>query len=71
LRRPGRPFVLATKVGCEPAAPALAWLLRRPNVASAFLGTSSGRNLATACAAVEAELTPEQVRALDGLAFTR
>lgn len=62
---------LAAEWGYELAVLALAWLLSHQNVASAILGTSSRRNLATACAAVEAELTPEQIRALDMLLNSR
>jgi aryl-alcohol dehydrogenase-like predicted oxidoreductase len=60
---------LAEGWGYAPALLALAWLLGRRNVASVILGTSSSRNLATACAAAGTELTPEQISVLDGLSF--
>ncbi len=59
---------LAGEWGIKPARLALAWLLGRRNVACAVLGTTSQERLASACSAVDLDLSDEQLVALDEIA---
>ncbi|WP_194396288.1 aldo/keto reductase [Microbacterium atlanticum] len=59
----------AAQFGHEPADLAIAWLLRKRPVLSVIVGSTSVRHLSTACAAVDIDLTPEQVAAIDAIRF--
>ena len=56
---------LAERRGVAPAQVALAWLMSRPQVASPIVGVTKPQHLADAVAAVDLELTPEEVAELE------
>ena len=68
LGRAARAAAIARAAGHPPAAAALAWVLRRPEIASAIVGATSVRQLEENLAAGDLELAPEVVRSLDAIA---
>jgi len=56
---------IAKERGVSPAQVALAWLLARPGVTAPIVGASRLPQLHDAIAAVELQLTPEEVAALE------
>jgi aryl-alcohol dehydrogenase-like predicted oxidoreductase len=68
LSRAQRAAALAREAGIAPAAAALAWVLRRPEVASAILGATRLEQLDEDLAAADLELPTELASALDALA---
>ena len=52
--------------GVAPPALALAWLLRRPGVTSAIVGSATVEQLEQTAPAPEVALSTEQLEALDG-----
>jgi aryl-alcohol dehydrogenase-like predicted oxidoreductase len=56
---------VAGEVGASPSQVALAWLLGRPGVTAPIVGTTRMEHLEEAVAALEVELTPDQVRRLE------
>jgi voltage-dependent potassium channel beta subunit len=59
---------LAREAGATPAQLAIAWILRRAEVASAIVGATRLEQLAENVGAAELDLAPEVVRALDASA---
>lgn len=58
---------VATEQDTSPAAVALAWLLARPGMAAPLIGARSIRQLEANLAALELELTSDQLARLDGV----
>jgi aryl-alcohol dehydrogenase-like predicted oxidoreductase len=56
---------VATEINSTPAAVSLAWLLAKPLVTSVIFGARTPEQLADNLAAVDLELTPKQLTALD------
>lgn len=56
---------LAAARGVSPATLAYAWLISRPGVAAPIVGVSSVAQLEEAAAALELQLTPEEIAALE------
>ncbi len=56
---------LARAAGHTPAAVALAWVLQHPNVASAIIGATRPEQVAENVKAVDVELEPDLLRAID------
>jgi aryl-alcohol dehydrogenase-like predicted oxidoreductase len=57
--------MVAAKNGLEPAQVALAWLLARPVVAAPIVGATKLSHLESALRALEVELTPQEIAALE------
>jgi aryl-alcohol dehydrogenase-like predicted oxidoreductase len=57
---------VAAERGVPPAQVALAWLIRRPAVTAPIVGATKVEHVADALAAVELELTPEEIARLEG-----
>jgi len=64
--RRGRAEQLAAEKGCTANHVALAWVLRQPFPTFALVGPRSAAELRDTVAALELELTPEEVQWLDG-----
>jgi aryl-alcohol dehydrogenase-like predicted oxidoreductase len=62
-----RVVALAKKLGVEPAQVALAWLLHKPGVTAPIVGASKMHHLEQAIAALEIELSPEDMQYLEEL----
>jgi aryl-alcohol dehydrogenase-like predicted oxidoreductase len=60
-----RNAALARELGVKPAQTALAWLLSRSSVTAPIIGASKAGHLEDALAALELELTPEQLASLE------
>ena len=60
-----RNAALASELGVKPAQTALAWLLSRSSVTAPIIGASKPGHLEDALAALELELTPEQLASLE------
>ena len=58
-------LALAEERGDTPAALALAWLLSVPNVVSPIIGSTKAQHIADACAAVDLELSSEEIERLE------
>ncbi len=56
---------IATRRSTSPASVALAWVLRHPAVASPIVGATKAHHLNDAVAALDLELSPEEVSALE------
>jgi len=65
LERVQRAVVIAEEVGCTPAQLALAWLLHQGDDVAPIPGTRHPNRVEENAAAVDIELTDEQLRALD------
>jgi aryl-alcohol dehydrogenase-like predicted oxidoreductase len=68
LQQASRFTALAQEWGVAPPALALAWLLRRPGVTSAIVGSATIEQLEQTALAPEVVLSTEQLETLDGLA---
>ena len=60
-----RVIALAKRLGVEPAQIALAWLLLKPSVTAPIVGASKMHHLEQAIAALEIELSPEDMQYLE------
>ena len=60
-----RVIALAKRLGVEPAQIALAWLLHKPGVTAPIVGASKMHHLEQAIAALEIELSPEDMQYLE------
>ena len=58
---------VAKQVGHTPTETALAWALSKPAMTSVIVGSSKPEQITANCAAVDIELSPEHLEALDGL----
>jgi len=56
---------VADEAGCTPAQAALAWVQRKPGVTSSIIGARTMRQLEENLKALDAELDPEHIHALD------
>ncbi|EFC38707.1 predicted protein [Naegleria gruberi] len=56
---------LANKKNVSPAQIAIAWLLKKPGVTSPIVGATKVSNIESSIAALDIELTPEEVKYLD------
>ena len=57
---------VAARLGVKPAQTALAWLLSRPGVVAPIVGASKPHHLQDAVAALDVELSDEDMKALEG-----
>lgn len=56
---------VAGEVGASPSQVGLAWLVGKPGVTAPIIGTTRMEHLEEAVAALDVELSPEQVRRLE------
>jgi voltage-dependent potassium channel beta subunit len=65
LKRAAHVAAVAGDLGCTPAQLALAWVLRRPEIASAIVGATRVEQLQENLAAADMELSPETIARLE------
>ena len=56
---------MATQKGLPMATLAMAWLLSKPGITAPIVGASKAKHLDDAVAALEVELTPDEVKTLE------